>query len=67
MLQFWKKSSQKDKTNLPSPSKCINGNVLPAGVNVSHYPELNCVGPLHNFHYIEDGKWNMFFYSYCNH
>lgn len=56
MLQFWKKSSQKDKTNLPSPSKCINGNVLPAGVTVSHYPELNCVGPLHNFHYIDDGK-----------
>lgn len=56
MLQFWKKSSQKEKANLPSPSKCFNGNVLPTGVTVSHYAELNCVGPLHNFQYIEDGK-----------
>lgn len=55
MLQFWKKSSQKDKVNA-SPKKCINGNVLSTGVTVTHYAELNCVGPLHNFQYIEDGK-----------
>ncbi|XP_046681158.1 A-kinase anchor protein 10, mitochondrial isoform X2 [Homalodisca vitripennis] len=49
MLQFWKKTSKKEKTHQQSVNQNVNGVPLPVGVFLPTFSDSNLEGPLANF------------------